>query len=90
MKLLESEGYTLSQYKTDQLVIKNQVGSIECLSAKPYATSSECVQCNSSNPYFNIKLKTCQACDSGKIYFESSHQCLLPAYLTDFTNENIK
>jgi hypothetical protein len=66
------------------------VGSSQCPTDKPFATSTTCVQCIYPEIYFNIKLNVCQACDSGAQYFDSLHQCLRPAYLTDFTNKNIK
>lgn len=37
-----------------------------------------------------MDLKKCQGCESGMKFFESKHKCLLPAYMTDFTNPNIK
>jgi hypothetical protein len=60
----------------------------ECPVEKPYTSDrNSCFSCVSPDFLYNPETKTCQRCQDGMAFVNSSKSCSKKFYITNFTNQ---
>jgi hypothetical protein len=80
--LIYEPGTTKDTYEKQQKEVKGPIQS--CPADKPYSVKGlQCVSCEASTPYFDLKESKCTACPNNLYYDSVAHVCNKEIFITN-------